>query len=343
MSVEVFQTSKEAVQAARRVLDLGATCKASQSRYEIMRATVWGIAGPSGTAHVNRVLCCALPTWRLISERASVSEEHFRAELRVALSTLQDSGDLVELSGGYWAPATARFVALPEDAGSLLVGGVPSALLSIDRNLIQHHGPYRHFANVPLVLTESLPVEAFLSWARLPDLPLPDWGQSVIDSLERVTYLPDKSEAFEFYLPEKARPGTPQFKRWSADAANITGTVLARRTRLYGAREYRLVDVRSGKIVSACEFQDIDVRRFMYALDMAAKNPVHARQFRVGDRRQWHFTSELPRAEQRMFAALGSVTIPADRPFERRWMFYRNEELALGMLRSLGIVIGQVS
>jgi hypothetical protein len=279
----------------------------------------------------------------LISERASVSEEHFRAELRDALSTLQDSGDLVELSGGYWAPATARFVALPEDAGSLLVGGVPSALLSIDRNLIQHHGPYRHFANVPLVLTESLPVEAFLSWARLPDLPLPDWGQSVIDSLERVTYLPDKSEAFEFYLPEKARPGTPQFKRWSADAANITGTVLARRTRLYGAREYRLVDVRSGKIVSACEFQDIDVRRFMYALDMAAKNPVHARQFRVGDRRQWHFTSELPRAEQRMFAALGSVTIPGDRPFERRWMFYRNEELALGMLRSLGIVIGQVS
>jgi hypothetical protein len=165
----------------------------------------------------------------------------------------------------------------------------------------------------------------------------------VIDSLERVTYLPDKSEAFKFYLPEKARPGTPQFKRWSADAANITGTVLARRTRLYGAREYRLVDVRSGKIVSACEFQDIDVRRFMYALDMAAKNPVHARQFRVGDRRQWHFTSELPRAEKRMFAALGSVTIPGDRPFERRWMFYRNEELALGMLRSLGIVIGQVS
>jgi hypothetical protein len=37
------------------------------------------------------------------------------------------------------------------------------------------------------------------------------------------------------------------------------------------------------------------------------------------------------------------MTIPEDRPFERRWMFERNEELALGMLRSLGIVIGQPS
>lgn len=341
VSAQVFRTSNEAVQAARRVLDLGATCEASQSRYEIMRATLWGIAGPSGNAHVNRVLGCAFPTWRLISERTAVSEENFRSELRDALSILQDSGDLIELSGGYWAPATARFVALPEDAGSLLVGGVPSALLSIDRNLIQHHGPYRHFRNVPSVLANSLPVEAFSSWARLPDLSLPEWGQSVIDSLERLPYLPNKSEAFEFYLPEKARPWAPQFKRWSENAANITGIRLARRTRLYGAREYRLVDVRSGQIVRACEFQNIDVLRFMYALDLAAKNPVRARPFRVGDRMQWHFTSELPRPEQRTFAALGSMTIPRDRPFERRWTFERNEELALGMLRSLGIVIGQ--
>jgi hypothetical protein len=78
----------------------------------------------------------------------------------------------------------------------------------------------------------------------------------------------------------------------------------------------------------------------MYALDLAAKNPVRARRARIGSRSEWLFTSELPRAEQRTLAALGTLEIPNDRPFERRWTILRNEELALEMLRSLGIALG---
>jgi len=163
----------------------------------------------------------------------------------------------------------------------------------------------------------------------------------VIDSFERQPYSPTSADAFEFYLPASSRPGAPQFRRWGESTGNTTGALLARRLRLYGAREYRLADLRAGRIVSACDLQGVDVRRLMYALDLAAKNPVRARRIYVGDRTEWLFTSEIPRAEQRTFAAFGTLTIPADRPFERRWTFARNEGLALDMLRSLGIALEQ--
>jgi hypothetical protein len=75
----------------------------------------------------------------------------------------------------------------------------------------------------------------------------------------------------------------------------------------------------------------------MYALDLAAGNPVRARRVHGGDPPEWLFTSELPRPEQRTLAAFGILMIPEDRPFERRWTFLRNEALALDLLRSLGI------
>lgn len=341
MSLEVLSAPREATDAVRRVLGLNASCPSSESRFEILRATVWSMAAPSSRAHVNRVLGAALPTWCLVSERATASEETLRAELREALSTLEDAGDLLQLSGGYWASATARFVQLPDDTGYLLVGGVPSALLPLERADIEYHGPHRHFAKLPLEFGAALPVEDLASWATLPTLSLQAWSGEVIDSLERQPYSPTTSDSFEFYVPEASRPGAPQWKRWSENAGNTTGTLLARRTRLYGAREYRLVDVRSGRIVSSCELNDIDVRRLMYGLDLAAKNSVRARPVNVGHQTEWLFTSELPRAEQRTFAAFGSLTIPDDRPFERRWKFVRNEELALSMLRSLGIALEQ--
>jgi hypothetical protein len=77
----------------------------------------------------------------------------------------------------------------------------------------------------------------------------------------------------------------------------------------------------------------------MYAFDQVAGNPVRARTRRVGEQREWLFTSELPRAEQRTFATFGSLTIPEERPFERRWIFVRHEEIALEKIRNLGIAV----
>lgn len=336
MTFEVLSTPQRVAQEVQ--LNIG-----SDNVFEVLRAAIWGIAASASRVYVSRVLATALPTWRLLSQRSDASKEMLRAELHEALSTMQDTGDLLEFSGGYWAPATARFVELPDEAGYLLVGGVPTAFLPIDPATVQYHGPYRHLSKLPAELATAITREDLKSWAGLPSVPLEQWHREVIESVERQSYSPTATDAFEFYLPENTRPGVPQFKRWFESAGSANGTLLARRVRIYGAREHRLVDVRSGRIISACELHDIDVRRLMYAIDLAAKNPVRVRSLGVGHQGEWLLTSDLPRAEQRTFAAFGTLTIPADRPFERRWTFSRNEEVALGMLRSLGIELGQQS
>jgi hypothetical protein len=75
----------------------------------------------------------------------------------------------------------------------------------------------------------------------------------------------------------------------------------------------------------------------MYAFDLAADNPVQARYLRVPTGTEFVLTSELPRAEQRAFAALGTLMIPDDRRFERRWTFVQNEHIARQRLRYLGV------
>lgn len=329
-----------AADVARRALVIDAACSRSDSRFEILRATIWPRAAQTNRVHITRVLGIALPSWRLLSARSDANDETLRAELREALSTLEDAGDVIESSGGYWASATARFVRLPEGVGYLLVGGVPTALLQLQQR-IEYHGPHRYLAELPEVFAGAVPVEDLASWARRPsrDLSLQDWAQHLIRSLEQQPYVPTSAETFQFYMPAAAKPATPQFKRWFDSPGSSTSPLLARRTRLYGAREYRLVEARSGRIVSVCDLHRIDVRRLMYAFDLAAGNPVRA----VSSGAEWVLTSELPRAEQRVFAALGRLTVPDDRRYERRWTFVRNEEVALDMLRSLGVQFAPAS
>ena len=337
MSLNILRGDAQAAEAVRRQLLLG-QCSGIDCRFEILRATIWGVASASSHAHINRVLGAALPTWRLLSERPAASDEKLRAELRDALSMLQDAGDLVGLSGGYWAPATTRLVELPDLSGNLIVGGVPSGLLQLNSEVIRYHGPHRYLLVGPAECGLALPQETFGSWTRCPDKRcVQEWAREVLNSLERVAYAPSSGDVFEFYLPERARMGEPQFFRWSEIAPNTTGTVLARRRRLYGSREYRLVDIRGGQIVGACELHDIDVRRLMYAMDLDSNNPVRARCNRSGSQTEWLFRSELPRAEQRAFAAIGTLSVNEERRFERKWTFTRSEELVIEMLRHLGV------
>ncbi len=338
MTIEVFGDSPQATRAGRRALGIAASCPASSTQFEILRATVWGMAAPNGAVHINRVLAAALPAWRLLAERSTASDETLRADLRAALVALESAGDLLRLPGGYWGPATTRIVKFPVEAGRLLVGGLPSSLLPINPDAVQYQGPHRHLMELAPELDAALPKEDLASWSRRPGAPLQEWACEVIESSERQPYTPTNSETFEFYTPTSAQPAAPQFRRWSDSPGPKTATMLARRMRIYGAREYRLVDVRAERVVGVCDLQGVDVRRLMYALDLAAKNPVRARRL-SRERAEWLFMSELPRAEQRTFVTCGTLTIPEERPFERRWTFARNEDLALGMLRELGITL----
>jgi hypothetical protein len=334
--LEILRDSKEAASAVLHNLGLAASCPTSSSQFEVLRATVWAAAAPRGAVHINRVLAAALPTWRVLSQRSSASEQTLRLELRAALATLEDTGDLLQRGGGYWGVATTRLVDLPSGSGRLIVGGAPSLVLPVAADAIDHHGPHRHVAKPTADLAASLPFESYQSWSRRPAAPLAQWSREMIGSLERQPYSPTSAEAFEFYMPASARSGSPQFLRWRDSPGPVIATLLARRMRVYGAREYRLADVREAQVVGVRDLQGLDVRRLMYALDLDANNPVCARRLN-GDHPEWQFKSELPRAEQRIFAAFGTLRIPADRPFERRWVFARNEQVALTMLRELGI------
>lgn len=309
-------------------------------RFELLRSTVWSLATPTGRTHINRVLSVALPAWRVLAEDQQASDESLRSELRLALSALQDAGDLTELRGGYWAPATVRLVELPQGTGYLLVGGMPSEFLPVGEDRIRTHGLHRRLSAPPPSLTTLLPCESLASWSQLPKYAsLRDWGRDVINSIERQPYSPTAQDSFEFYLPGRARKASPQFKRWFADTESATGTLLARRTRAYGAREYRLIDVDAGRLVGSSTLPGIDVRRLMYSLDLEAQNPVLAQRAHGEDGPFWLLTSELPRPEQRLFSVFGVLTVPEDRPFERRWAFERSEDVALEAMRSLGIVV----
>lgn len=331
------QLARQDAQAAvRRALCVDASCSSIEIRCEILRSWVWGLASPPSTVHISRLLGAALPTWQLLSAQRDASAESLRAELRTALSALEDAGDLVDLGGGYWASASCRFVRIP-NAGFLLIGGVPTGALPL--GAVEHYGPHRHLEQVPPVLAAIAPVEDFKSWARIPGGALQDWAKELGDSLEKQTYTPTSAEPFEFYRPEEARSGAPQFKRWYEDAGQTNGARLARRARLYGAKEYRLVEIRGGQIASSCDLVGIDVRRLMYALDLAAGKPVRALYRRSSERVEWILNSEIPRAEQRVLATIGTLVIPDDRLYQRRWSVVRNEGLARELLVSLGLEI----
>jgi hypothetical protein len=338
MTFEMLHEPLSATNSVRSAMKLE-SCPPAETRFEILRATVWSMTTSRTKAHINRILSAALPTWQLLSGRENAGDETLRGDLRAALSALEDAGDLVELSGGFWIPAATRLVELPDSTGKLLVGGVPSASLPFAPGSIQFHGPHRHLMEAPQEWSGKIPVEDLKSWARLPEVPLREWARSVIESHERQTYSPSNAEPFEFYLPASFQRGAPQFFRWAPTTGQLTGTFLARRLRVYGAKEYRLVDVSAGRIVAACELY-VDVRRLMYAFDLAAENPTRARCVRAEKPTEWLFGSELPRAEQRAFAALGTLTIPDGRHFERQWRFTRHEKVALQMLRDLGIALG---
>ncbi len=340
-----FKTASpvDAANCLRDALCISAGCSLLDAKYELLRTTVWNFGSPEKPIHVAKVLNASIPLWRLIRGRSADAQDDLRAELREALGQLSDSGDLVELSGGRWTPAATRTVQLHTSANYLLVGGVPLSTLPIALRDVRHHGPYRHVSQVD-GLKELCPQERYVDWARLPDRSLQEWSRELLESVALSPYVPTSQDPYEFYLPDKARKRTPQFKRWVRDPGSIKGQILVRRTRLYAAREYRIVELNAGKITRSAEIQKSDARRLMYALDAEAGNPVLCRYItHKGDTNEIVLTSELPRPEQRVFAAFGVLEIPSDRRFERRWHFCQPHDLALTLLRSLNIEISTSS
>ncbi len=321
---------------------LGVDCSPAEARFELLRSLVWSLSR-TGPVYVARLLSAAIPSWRLLYEREGLDEDTLRTELRDGLSLLLDAGDLVEVAGGRWTAATTRLVRPELDAQYLLIGGAPLSVLPIAPEMVQHHGPHRLLGECE-GLTSLLPREDLSAWARIPDGTLNEWAKDLRESLARAPYAPIGHERFEFYLPGGARLHAPQFRRWTEEPGPASATLLARRTRVFGAREYRLVDVAGGRVHGSCGVPAADARRLMYALDSEAENPVQARLsvFESSSIRVV-MSSELPRPEKRVLASLGTLDIPVERRWERKWSFRRGGELALSLIRALGVEVVNTS
>lgn len=302
--------------------------------YEIVRAAVCALTDAVRPVHILRLLNRTVE-----AARASVRspDEQLRAELKQCLRVLADVGDLVELDGGRWLPSPVRLVNIGRADTYMLVGGVPTRLFSARHQLeVTHRGPFRHIQTGGAT---GLPIETLSAWARVPPESLQEWSDRLL-SIKLGEYSPPHDGVLtEIYLPDRARHRAPQFKRWFDNLEGLTGRFLARRARVWGTREYWLVEASDGQLVGASgSLAPREARRLMYAFDRWHNNPTVAGvQKQCEDAGEFVLTSDLPGPEHRTMGVLGTLELSRTRVYERRWVFESRLGHALDVLRTLSI------
>jgi hypothetical protein len=264
-----------------------------------------------------------------------------RDRLKECLEELSDSGDLVSLANGHWLPAPTREVVLgTRDGVRLLVGGLPSSLLPSNLAIeIQNHGPFRRTKGKLLGSELGLISESCDSWVGGIPRDLLEWTKGAFEG--RYDAYNDSGEGrFYFYAPELARPGTPQGLRWVDKADRVSGRVLARRDLPFGLRQFRAAELVQGRIKGLMipRLAGGDLRRLMYGLDALAGNPVAVQREQSTSGIKIVLGSELPRPERRFFAALGELSVPADKYYPRTWRFSSEHGVEINSrLHDLGV------
>jgi hypothetical protein len=264
-----------------------------------------------------------------------------RERLHDALEELSEAGDLVSLPEGRWLPAPVREVMLEANSEErLLVGGVPTGVLPAElKRLVTHHGPYRRLDGSILGVALNLPKEELNSWAGSPAESLEAWAAERLGvKLHRYAEHQEGSR-IRVYVPELAKERSTQTRRWFERAASISGRYLASRERVFGVREYRVVELRDGAIISSDEvLAPGEGRRLMYALDARAGKPVEVLLGAKGGSMSVTLRSELPRSEQRLFGSLGNLEVPGDDYYPRTWWFAdRYRGIVLSRLEALRV------
>jgi len=88
-------------------------------------------------------------------------------------------------------------------------------------------------------------------------------------------------------------------------------------------RQYRGVEVIQGRIARLMRLRlgAGDLRRLLYGLDELAQNSVVVEYESTGDEIGVILRSEIPKPEQRLFAALGRLSFPPEKYYPRTWRF----------------------
>lgn len=249
--------------------------------------------------------------------------KHDRERLREALDELADVGDIIELAGGRWLAAFTRQVALgTETDDRLVVGGVPTSLLPTEqRGLLVHRGALRVTRGDAFGSALSLVDETLESWLGDSPADLEQWARSLL-AQELDSYSPEEGARFRVYVPALARQREPQGFRWREQLGQLDGRFFADRELAFGVRQSRIVEIRDGRIIASGvpSLGGGDRRRLLYALDALARNPTRI-TVRTASSLSLVLQSEVPRAERRVFAALGELSVPEEKYYPRTWTF----------------------
>jgi hypothetical protein len=308
-------SAEEAARCIREDLVGSAECDQLATECALLRSCAWALTQGNRPVHTLKLLNLAIE----LSPDTILGDEvqgpdTTRVRLRGTLEELAEAGDLVSLANGRWLPAPSREVLLKTSNDTrLLVGGIPTSLLppEMAKN-IRHHGAFRRITGKSVGSALALPSERYESWIGKCPHDLKAWARTVLEG----TYEPftegHDTRQFSLYAPQIARPAALQANRWVDRPGNLTGKFLGRRELHFGICQYRGVELVNGRVVRVMlpRLGLGDLRRLMYGLDSIAGNPVHVETQLRGFEYVVVLGSEVPRPERRLFAALGTLSVP---------------------------------
>lgn len=303
----------------------------------LARTVVWTLTRCGRSVHIQGLMNVLLDVGCALS--GATDERPLRARFHSILDDLLACGDLLELPGGRWHPAPVREIDLGRLSQSrLLVGGLPTSALPVGlRQDIVHERAFRHVRGTRLGEALGVPTEPWESWAGVPSAALAEWTKPIVNS-DLAVYAEDDGN-IRIYAPGDASKRAPQRRRWRENLAAASGRFLADRVRRFGRREFRIVEIESGRVERAgAVILSGEARRLMYALDALAGNSVEVLCATSDEAVELTLWNELPSPERRLFGALGTLTTLEGRYYPRRWRFAPvHREIVTHSLQKLGV------
>ena len=277
----------------------------------LLRSSLWALTEGTRPCHILRLMNLA------ISLRPWISDS--RERLRAALMELSESGDFAELANGLWLPAPTRQVKLEtQDDLRLLIGGFPTSLLAREKTtLLEHVGSYRRFKGEAFLRNLSLQEQPRDAWLGHTPEDLRDWTDSVLKGRLEPYRLTGK--AIEVYAPDQKTQTVPQALRWTELQGDLNGIYLAREEVSFRGKRFLICEIISGRVVAVRTAPSTELRRLMYGIDLLANKSVAVQEVPQSGKSSLILKSELPQSEQRMLAALGSLTVSTDGYYPRTW------------------------
>lgn len=244
--------------------------------------------------------------------------------LRSTLDELELLGDTVSLPHGYWLPAPLHFVTLPAIRRWILVGGPPSMCFPNPLHLaVEYSGPTRFLIHDPVEFGFRDVVQSEEEWYHLPQGSIDVWARHILlnAKLQSIEAL---GTSCEFYAPNaRGASDNLQYFRWIDDARSLVDGRYLIRFKLKGfTSHYAIAEIQQSKITAtgSIELGEGDIRRLLYGIDAFVGHPVKVQITKKGDSWLFPLNSELPKAEHRLFTALGYLHLPSDgRYYPRTW------------------------